>query len=117
MIPNLVPLTPEDLLAGAENTFEIEIPAEFLYPARSDETGQSRFVHLRPLTIGTFQLILKAARQDAGLIPLLLIKESLIQPALSLEQIKRLPLGTVNFLIENIRQISGLTGKKNPSGN
>jgi hypothetical protein len=58
---------------------------------------------------------MKASRQDAGLIPLLMIKESLVEPTLSLEQVKQLPLGLVNFLIDNIRQISGLTGKKNLS--
>ena len=55
---------------------------------------------------------MKAARQDDGLIPLLLIKESLVQPTLSLEQIKQLPLGLVNFLIARIREISGLSEKK-----
>jgi hypothetical protein len=115
-------LTPEDLLAGAENTFELVVPAELLNPTRaiapnsvSNSGGDSRVVQLRPLTIGTFQLIMKAAKQDAGLIPLLMIKESLVQPSLGLEQIKQLPLGLVNFLIDHIRQISGLTGKKTPS--
>lgn len=113
-------LTPEDLLAGATITFDVVIPASILHPG---ETGQlpegnreqEMVVQLRPLTIGAFQLIMKAARNDTGLIPLLMIKESLLEPVLSLEQIKRLHLGLVNFLIENIRQISGLTGKKNPS--
>jgi hypothetical protein len=107
-------LTPEDLLAGAENIFEIAVPDRILHPDRSDSSTpeQTMVVQLRPLTIGTFQLIMKAAKQDTGLIPLLMIKESLVQPSLSLEQIKQLPLGLVNFLIDQIRQISGLTGKK-----
>ena len=122
---SVLQLTPEDLLAGAENTFEIAIPPELLPPQRvaaialdqvsQTQTSQTRVVQLRPLTIGTFQLVMKAAKQDAGLIPLLMIKESLVQPILTLEQIKQLPLGVVNFLIDHIRQISGLTGKKSPS--
>ena len=96
--------TPEDLLAGASITFEIVLPADLL------QRGTA--VQLRPVTIGAFQLIMKAARQDDGLIPLLLIKESLVQPTLSLEQIKQLPLGLVNFLIARIREISGLSEKK-----
>lgn len=111
-------LSPEDLLLGAANTFELAIPPEVLHPIENPATATRQVsatsvVHLRPLTIGTFQLIMKAARQDSSLVPLLMIKESLVQPALSLEQVKQLHLGLVNFLIDQIRQISGLTGKKN----
>ena len=38
-------------------------------------------MQLRPLTIGAFQLIMRAARDDAGMIPLLMIKESLVRLA------------------------------------
>lgn len=114
-------LTPEDLLAGSAVTFDVVIPPELLQPGHSNATDgahvdQARVVQLRPLTIGTFQLIMKAAKSDPGLIPLLMIKESLVQPVLSLEQVKRLHLGLVNFLIEQIRDISGLSSKKNRSG-
>lgn len=108
-------LTPEDLLAGASLTHEVAIPAQVLRPggaAAEEQNGQVRVVQLRPLTIGTFQLIMKAAQNDAGLIPVLMIKESLVEPAMSLEQIKRLHLGLVTFLVGNIREISGLTEKK-----
>lgn len=113
-------LTPEDLLAGAAATFEIVVPAEVLRPgvngqAAPNETAEDMTVELRPLTIGTFQLIMKAARNDAALIPLLMIKEALVQPTLSLEEVKQLHLGLVNFLIAHIREISGLTQKKNLS--
>ncbi|MBW4528267.1 MAG: hypothetical protein KME18_24320 [Phormidium tanganyikae FI6-MK23] len=111
---NSVTISPEDLFLGSSNTFEVEIPPEVLNPisGRTSENSNS-IVRLRPLTIGTFQLIMKAARQDAGLVPLLMIKEALVEPALSLEQVKQLHLGLVNFLIDQIRQVSGLTGKKN----
>ncbi len=108
-------LTPEELLSGATMTFEVAIPPAVLHPGSQSSETSSPIVQIRPLTIGTFQLIMKAAKNDAGLIPLLMIKESLVQPALSLEQIKRLHLGLVNFLIGQIRQISGLTEKKMPS--
>ena len=115
-----ISLTPEDLLAGASVTFDIAIPVSILHPGELDTSADKfpesrRIVQIRPLTIGRFQLIMKASRQDAGLIPLLMIKESLVEPTLSLEQVKHLPLGLVNFLIDNIREISGLTGKKNLS--
>jgi hypothetical protein len=110
-------LTPEDLLVGAAVTFDVVVPQRVLRPG---ENGHSKegdqdpelVVQLRPLTIGTFQLIMKAAKHEVGLIPLLMIKESLVQPVLSLDQIKQLHLGLINFLIGHIRQISGLTEKK-----
>jgi hypothetical protein len=112
-------LTPEDLLAGASVTHDLLVPPQVLRPgANGQEQGkepQPMMVQLRPLTIGVFQLIMKATRQDPSLVPLLMIKESLVQPALSLEQVKQLHLGLVNFLIAHIREISGLTEKKSLS--
>ena len=112
-----VELTPDDLLAGAAVTFDVAIPPDILRPGDSSRFSESQevpalVVQLQPLTIGTFQLIMKAARNDSSLIPLLMIKESLVQPKLSLEQVKKMHLGLVNFLIAQIRQISGLTEKK-----
>ncbi len=112
-------LTPEDLLAGAAVTHDLVIPPHVLHPGVNDQEHRQEtkemIVQLRPLTIGVFQLIMKATRQDPNLIPLLMIKESLVQPALSLEQVKQLHLGLVNFLIAHIREISGLTEKKSLS--
>lgn len=110
-------LTPDDLLAGAAIAFDIAIPTDILNLGKpedeaSNRSSEEKIVRLCPLTIGTFQLIMKAARNDAGLIPLLMIKESMVQPKLSLEQIRSMHLGLVNFLIAQIRQISGLSEKK-----
>ncbi len=107
-------LTPEDLLAGAAITHEVAVPREVMWPGKN-EASREVVVTLKPLTIGTFQLIMKAARQDVSLIPLLMIKEALVRPALTLEQIKGLHLGLVGFLIGCIREISGMTEKKSPS--
>ena len=99
-------VTPEDLLAGVAVTYDVTVPAQFLQREVNGQPSDKNLVlQIRPLTIGTFQLIMKAARQDTGLIPLLMIKESL-------EQVKQLHLGLVNFLIAHIREISGLTEKK-----
>ena len=113
-------VTVEELLAGAAMNFDLVIPTDVVRPSGNGtpaggdlvEEGGAATVRLRPLTIGTFQLIMKAARDNSELVPLLMIKESLAEPALSLEQVKRMHLGLVNFLIAHIRQISGLTGKK-----
>ena len=109
-------LTAEDLLAGAGATFDVVIPPNLLPAVKtlgSNGVGPDEpLVQIRPLTIGVYQLIMKAAKNDPGLIPLLMIKESLVEPAMSLEQVRRLPLGLVEFLIEHIREISGLVKKK-----
>ena len=116
-------ITADELLAGAALTFDVPMPCSILHPnangspaeaADDADSGERTEVRLRPLTIGTFQLIMKAARDDPGLVPLLMIKESLVEPALSLDQVRRLHLGAVNFLIAHIRQISGLAEKKSP---
>lgn len=107
-------LSAEALLAGAAVTHTIVIPPSLLHGGQDGTTSAAAeaVVMLRPLTIGTFQLIMKAAKNDASLIPLLMIKESLVQPTLTLEQVKGLHLGLVHFLIAHIRDISGLTEKK-----
>jgi len=100
-------LTAQDLLAGGSVTHEIEVPEGILKPG---STGQEdpRAVRLRPLSVGTLALISRAARDDAALIPLLMIKESMTEPAVTLEQIRMMHVGLVYFLIEQINRISGL---------
>jgi hypothetical protein len=107
-------LSPDDLLAGAAATFEVEVPPEVLRPGDAGRpfAAEAGVVRLRPLTIGAFQLILKAARNDPGLIPLLMLRESLAEPRLTLDQVKGLHLGLVTFLVGHVREISGLTVKK-----
>jgi hypothetical protein len=107
-------LTADDLLAGSALVFDVAVPSQLLRPGEAGDRNStdSLVVQLRPLTIGTLQLIMKASRQDPGLIPLLMIKESLVNPALSLEQVRAMPLGLVNFFIAQIRHLSGLEEKK-----
>ena len=108
-------MSSEDLLLGANARYSLEVPQEVLYPGPEQKPSaddQPMFVHLQPLTVGTFQLIMKAAKQDPALIPLLMIKESMVEPQLSLAQVKQMHLGLVEFLISRIRQISGLGEKK-----
>ena len=109
-------ITAEDLIAGSASTYDVEIPPEVARPGGGG-TGSGLKVRMRPLSIGTFQLIMRASRQDPGLIPLLMIKESLTEPVMSLEQVKQMHLGLVTFLIAHIREISGLTEKKTSQRN
>jgi hypothetical protein len=107
-------LSAEDLLAGQAMTFDIVVPPAVLRPGSEDGDVPQAVVRLRPLTLGTFLLIMKAAKEDSSLIPLLMIQEALVAPKLSLPQIRQMHLGLVNFLIGHVRQISGLTEKKSP---
>jgi hypothetical protein len=116
-----IKITAEDLLAGANATYALEIPPQVLRPHigsgsesnGADLNGQKVVVELKPVSLGAFQLISKAAKDDPGMIPVLMIKEACVEPALSINQIKAMHIGLVEFLIEHIRLISGLSEKKN----
>ncbi|MFM2119591.1 MAG: hypothetical protein RL722_1059 [Pseudomonadota bacterium] len=108
-------LTAQDLLAGSLLVHDIAIPAAVLHPGQ-DETGDAaadraeRVVRLRPLKVGTLALITRAARDDAALLPLLMIKEALVAPVLTLDQARQMHAGLVQFLVAAINHISGLEG-------
>lgn len=106
-------LTADGLLAGSALGFDVAVPPQLVRPGEDSDrpAADPLVVQLRPLTIGTLKLIMRDSRQDLGLIPLLMIKESLVTPALSLDQVRGMPLGLVNFLIAQIRHLSGLEEK------
>jgi hypothetical protein len=59
--------------------------------------------------VATLTTISRAAREDPSLVPLLMIKESLVEPELGLDGVRRLHVGLVQFLVSRINLISGLT--------
>ncbi|MDA0166063.1 hypothetical protein OM076_37715 [Solirubrobacter ginsenosidimutans] len=102
-------LSAEDLLAPSALTHDVDVPERILRPGVG-ETGEAPGrVRLRPLTIGTLAAISRAAREDARLVPLLIIKESLVEPSLSLDGVRALHVGLVQFLVSRVNEISGLT--------
>ena len=108
-------LSADDLLAGSVVVYEVQVPPAVLRPGTAESTeavdstdGRNR-VRLRPLSVGTLTLISRAARDDPDLVPLLMIKESLVEPTLSLDAVRRLHVGLVHFLVAQVNQISGLT--------
>lgn len=105
-------LTAEDLLSGTKTIIDVDLPEELLAESDSGKKNTSGRVRLQPLSIGTFNLVLRAAKNDRGLVPLLMIKESLVDPKLTLDQIKKLQLGLTEFIVTKIRTISGLNEKK-----
>lgn len=101
-------LKAEDLLAGSKAVFDIVVPTAILAPGNASDEGEQRCVRLRPLSVAVLTLISRAARDDPGLVPLLMVKEALVEPALTLEQIRQLHLGLVQFLVGQVNLISGL---------
>jgi hypothetical protein len=103
-------LTPHEVLAGGLLVHEVVIPPEVLNPAQASDVGGARCVRLRPLKVGTLALIAKAARDDASLVPSLIVKESLVEPVLSFDQVRQMHAGLVQYLLAQINRISGLEG-------
>ena len=100
-------LSAADLLAGSKAVQDVTIPPAVLQPA-PDEPGQGGCVRMRPLSIAVLTLISRAAREDPGLIPLLMIKEAVVEPQLTLEQIRQMHVGLVYYLVEQVNRLAGL---------
>ncbi len=104
-------LSADDLLAGSGVVHDVQVPPEVLRPGtgpQAPDGGPGR-VRLRPLSVATLTVIARAARDDNSLVPLLLIKESLVEPSLPLDSIRQLHVGLVHYLVSQINRISGLT--------
>jgi hypothetical protein len=97
-------LSADELLAGGELRHEVDIPAEFLPPV-GDSLAR---VVIRPLTVRDLQRIGRAARDDDELSAVLMIQQALVEPALSLDDVPRLPAGLARFLVERINAVSGV---------
>src|SRR5512145_1930002 len=104
-------VTPEELLAGKELTYDVDIPSDILRPALDGRAGadRPRCVRLRPLTVTDVQLIAKAAKDDEVLTSVLMIQQALVEPALKQHQIADMHSGLVGFLVDRINRISGLS--------
>lgn len=98
-------LSAEELLAGSALHHPVSIPAEIL-PAPAHGPGA---VVLKPLTVKDLQLIVRAARDDAGLTAALMIQQALVEPPLAAAQVAALPAGLARFLVDAINRISGLS--------
>lgn len=105
-------LSAHDLLAGSQVVHEVEIPPTILHPGRPSSAAETAertgIIRLRPLSIATLTLISRAAQDDSSLIPLLMLKESLVEPSLSMDQLRQMHVGLVEFLMHQVNLISGL---------
>ena len=103
-------ITPEELLAGKELTYDVEVPLSVLAPGEEHpRAGEPKKLRLRPLSIKDVQLIAKAAQDDEVLTSVLMIHRSVIEPKLKQSEIADMPGGLVRFLVERINRISGLS--------
>lgn len=107
-------LSAEELLYGAGLTHDVSLPEQVLWPGGSSPQSSThndnatRQIRLKPLNVATLTLITRAAQDNAGLVPLLMIKEALVEPSMSLEQIQKMHVGLVHFLVNQIKRVSGL---------
>jgi hypothetical protein len=103
-------VTADELLAGSSITHDVEIPASVLSPAGGPARPQTPArVKMRPLTVRDVQRVTKAAKDGGALLSVLMLKESLVEPVLSFEQVHALHTGLARFLLDELNRISGLT--------
>jgi hypothetical protein len=100
-------LTAADLLAGVEAEAEVEIPERLLPPGTTD-----RRVRLRPLTVRDLRLIARAGRENEDLTGALMVRQALVEPALTLEQVEAMPAGLLQQLLLEVNRLSGITASE-----
>lgn len=97
-------LSAADLLAGAEAVCEVDLPARLLPGDAVD-----RRVRLKPLTVRDLRLIARASRDNEDLTAALMVRQALVEPSLSLDQLNAMPAGLLQFLLREVNRISGIT--------
>ncbi len=103
-------LTAEELLAGSSLTFEVEIPPDVLHPGQDPGTADApQTVRLRPLAVRDLQLISRAAKEQDQLTATLMVQRALVEPEMSVAQVAALHVGLVQFLLNEVSHISGIT--------
>lgn len=103
-------LTAADLLAGADAIRDVEVPADLLggLAAPPDD----RRVRLKPLTVNDLRLVARAARDHDELTAALMVQRSLVDPALTVRDVSRMPVGLLQFLLREVNAISGISASE-----
>jgi hypothetical protein len=102
-------LSAEELLAGSEATYPVEVPASVWAPEPVPNGHPPGEVVLRPLTVRDIQRITQAAKEQQVLTSVLMVQQALVKPKLTLEQVGGLPVGLVQFLLAKANAVSGLS--------
>ena len=111
-------LSPEELLAGSALTYEIEVPADVLRPGASRINGPSPTdngpgkVRLRPLTVADLQIVSRAAKESDSLLATLMVQRALVEPAMTVAQVASAHAGLVEYLLDQVNRISGITASQ-----
>jgi hypothetical protein len=100
-------LSPQELLAGSRIVHDVVVPGEVLAPGEVED-AEGGLVRLKPLNVTVLTLVSRASRENPALIPLLMIKESLVEPALTLDQLRQMHIGLIHYLVGKVNLISGL---------
>jgi hypothetical protein len=100
-------LSVDDLLLAGGVTHRVAVPGRVLDPGGADDAPAGEVV-LRPLRLADLARIAKAARDDGHLTGLLMVQQSLVEPALNIDQANRLHAGLVQHLLQEVNRISGL---------
>jgi hypothetical protein len=103
-------LTAADLLAGADAIRDVEVPADLLggLTAPPDD----RHVRLKPLTVNDLRLVARAARDNDELTAALMVQRSLVEPALTVRDVSRMPVGLLQFLLREVNAVSGISASE-----
>lgn len=105
-------LSADELLAGGEITYDIQVPAHVLDPAGAaavdPEPHQVKTVKLKPLKVADLQRISRAAKDSDNLAATLMVQSALVEPAMTVMQVAAMHVGLVEFLLEKVNQISGI---------
>lgn len=97
-------LAAEDLMAGADTLHRVAVPADLLPGVPEGDAT----VSLRPLTVRDLRLITRAARDNDDLTAALMVRQALVEPAMTAEQLAAMPAGLMQFLLRAVNRISGL---------
>ena len=102
-------LTAEELLAGSQLDFAVDVPEEVLRPEGNGiAEGVPHRVRMRPLTVNDLQIISRAAKESDQLIATLMVQRSLVEPKLSIAETAGMHVGLMQFLLQEVNRISGI---------
>jgi len=105
-------LTADELLAGATLTYKVGVPAALLRPGDGSTPPSGELageVTLRPLAVRDIERVTRAAKEQRLLTSVLMVQQALVAPALTVEQVGNLPAGVVQFLLQRVNALSGLS--------
>ena len=105
-------LSADDLLAGANATYTVEGPGAVLRPGTDAAAGAASpggQVTLRPLTVRDVQRVAQAAKEQRLVSGVLMVQQSLVSPKLTVEEAGSLSAGLLQFLLDKVNRISGLS--------